>query len=114
MIKKIEEEKPIYRVTKSVNGKWGIKSKYSGKSVTSKWGIRISVFKEKTDYKFMPKTIHRDNQGAYNTRSGGGNSNAIRVPSLKRNDRVWRNFYVLFPSLLGKETYRGLKLKKIK
>jgi len=92
----MSQEKPIYRLVKSVNGRWGVK-----------WG-------DEPNYKFMPKQIYRDNKAAYNTRGGWSNSNAIRVPSLKRSDKVWRNFYNLFPSLKGQKTFRGCKLKKIK
>lgn len=85
------KEKPIYRLVKSVNGKWALKY----------------------DYNFMPKHITRDNKNSYNTRSGG-EQNSIRVPSLKRSDRVWRNFYNLFPFLKDKISYRGCKLKKLR
>lgn len=88
-------EKPIYRLVKSYNGHWGLK--WDGNP----------------DYDFMPKHVTRDNKAAYNARRGGY-SNAVRVPSLKRSDKVWRNFYNLFPSLKGQTTYRGCKLKKIK
>ena len=84
------QDKPIYRLVKAVNGKWCLKH----------------------DYNFMPKHITRDNKNSYNARSGG-EQNSIRVPSLKRSDKVWRNFYNLFPSLKGLKTYRGCKLKKI-
>lgn len=88
------EEKPVYRLVQSVNGRWGVK--WDGKP----------------NYNFMPKHITRDNKATYNIR-GGGESNSIRVPSLKRSDKVWRNFYNLFPTLKGQKTYRGCKLKKI-
>ena len=54
-----------------------------------------------------------DNKNSYNTRSGG-EQNSIRVPSLKRSDRVWRNFYNLFPFLKDRTSYRGCKLKKLR
>ena len=88
------QEKPIYRLVKSVNGRWAVK-----------WNGEV-------DYNFMPKQVTRDNKAAYNVK-GGGESNAIRVPSLKRSDKVWRNFYNLYPSLKGLKTYRGCKLKKV-
>lgn len=88
------EERPIYRLVKACNGRWAIK------------------YNNVLDYNFMPKQITRDNKVAYNTRSGG-ESNSIRVPSLKRSDKVWRNFYNLFPFLKGLKTYRGCKLKKV-
>lgn len=86
----MSQEKPIYRLVKAVNGKWCLKH----------------------DYNFMPKQVTRDNKNSYNTRSGG-EQNSIRVPSLKRSNKVWRNFYNLFPSLKGLTTYRGCKLKKV-
>lgn len=90
-------EKPIYRLVKCYNGHWCVK-----------WNGRA-------DYDFMPKHVNRDNQKAYNTKSGyGGNQNSIRVPSLKRSDKVWRNFYNLFPHIKGEKTFRGCKLKQIK
>jgi len=89
------EEKPIYRLVKSYNGHWGLR--WNGNP----------------DYDFMPKQVTRDNQKAYNARSGDA-CNSIRVPSLKRSDKVWRNFYNLFPSIKGQKTYRGCKLKTIK
>jgi hypothetical protein len=89
------KEKPVYRLVKAVNGRWAIKNSFN-----------------EIDYNFMPKQITRDNKAAYNARSGG-ESNSIRVPSLKRSDKVWRNFYNLFPNLKGLKTYRGCKLKKV-
>lgn len=88
-------EKPIYRLVKSCNGRWGIK--WNGK----------------TDYDFMPKLINKDNGLAYNTKSGESTSSSIRVPSLKRSDKVWRSFYNLFPHIRGLKTYRGCKLKQL-
>jgi hypothetical protein len=66
----------------------------------------------KKDYLRMPSNSTKDNNGNY-VGDGGGNENKIRVPSLKRSNRTWSNFYRLFPSLKGKDSYRGLKLKKI-
>ena len=91
----MSQEKPIYRLAKSYNGFWGVR--WDGYP----------------NYGFMPKHVTRDNQKAYNTKSGYGNRNSIRVPSLKRSDKVWRNFYNLFPQLKGQKTYRGCKLKKV-
>lgn len=73
--------------------------------------LKVSI-PRKVNYDHIPRTVNRDNQVTYNYGSGGG-SNSIRVPSLKRSDRVWRNFYRLFPSLKGRKTYNGCKLKKI-
>lgn len=86
----------LYRIVKPVNGKWGVK-----------WN-------KKLDYNFMPKQVFRDNKNVYNVRGGDGVYTSIRVPSLKRSDRVWRKFYNLFPSLKGETSYRGYKLKKLK
>jgi hypothetical protein len=90
------EEKPIYRVIKPYDGRWGVK-----------WNRNL-------DYNFMPKQITRDNQKTYNTKSGGGDyRTSIRIPSLKRSNKIWRNFYNLFPDIKGKKTFRGYKLKQI-
>ena len=43
----------------------------------------------------------RDNRGYYNGDGNGDNAKKIRVPSLKASDRVWANFYRLFPRVLG-------------
>lgn len=63
------------------------------------------------NYNSMPKPVNRDNKGVYNVGSGYGR-NSIRVPSLKRNNKVWKNFYELFPTLEGLTHYMGIKLKK--
>lgn len=42
----------------------------------------------------------RDNRGYYNGDGSGDNATKIRIPSLKASDRVWANFYRLFPSVL--------------
>ena len=84
------EDKPIYRRVKRVNSSTDIKN----------------------DYSFMPRAVFKDNQQAYNVRSGS-NYWAVRVPSLKRSKKVWERFYNLFPSLRGLKTYRGYKLKNI-
>ena len=79
-------EKPIYRLVKSYNGHWGLR--WNGNP----------------DYDFMPKQVTRDNQKAYNTKSGySGYQTSIRVPSLKRSDKVWKNFYNLFPEAKGQK-----------
>jgi len=89
------EEKPPYRIVRPING------------------VYSRRFNGRPNYRFMPRGVHRDNKNAYNTRGGDGNNNSIRVPSLKRSDRTWRNFYRLFPHLKGKDTYRGSKLRNI-
>lgn len=66
----------------------------------------------KGKYSVMPKPVNKDNQETYNRKSGNS-QNSIRVPSLKRSNKVWRQFYKLFPWLKGKETCNGGKLKKI-
>jgi hypothetical protein len=72
----------------------------------------ISRLRFRKKYLRMPPKSTKDNNGNY-VGDGGGNENKIRVPSLKRSNRTWSNFYRLFPSLKGKDSYRGLKLKKI-
>ena len=65
-------------------------------------------------YDKMPYSTDRDNKKVINRGSGaGGGYTSIRVPSLKRSNATWRNFYELFPSLKGQETFRGCKLKQI-
>ena len=63
---------------------------------------------------YQKRIINKDNQPfVYNTSGGGSNKNTIRVPSLKRSKKTWKRFYELFPTLKGKKTYKGIKLKKI-
>ena len=64
-------------------------------------------------YDYRRRVTHKDNQRFCYVGSGGSNKNEIRVPSLKRSNRTWRNFYELFPYLKGLETYHGIKLKRI-
>lgn len=66
----------------------------------------------RVNYNYSPKAAHRDNKGTYN-RGSGAQSNTIRVPSLKRSNKVWNNFYRLFPHLKGKKKWYGAKLKKV-
>ena len=41
---------------------------------------------------------HRDNNGTcYNGDGTGGGSSQIRVPSIKRSRKIWKNFYIMFP-----------------
>lgn len=42
----------------------------------------------------------RDNRGYYNGSGHGDNIKKIRIPSLKASNRVWKNFYRLFPRVL--------------
>lgn len=66
------------------------------------------------EYKTMPTLVNRDNKKASNRGSGYSNGyTSIRVPSLKRSNATWRNFYDLFPRLKGQTTFRGYKLKQI-
>ena len=46
--------------------------------------------------------VHKDNDKFCRKRTGGCSAsiNPIRVPSLKRSDRIWKNFYKLFPKYL--------------
>lgn len=84
-------------------------------------------------YNKMPKHIHKDNDGTccfpY---TDGENNSRIRVPSLKRNKKVWKRFYAQYPKikermLNGEESISGnssiggvllpksfIKLKKMK
>lgn len=49
----------------------------------------------------------------------GGEYLRIRVPSLKRSKKCWRNFYSLFPFIYeeakrsGRWVFKGLKLKSL-
>ena len=49
----------------------------------------------------------------------GGEYPRIRVPSLKRSKKCWRNFYSLFPFIYeeakrsGRWVFKGLKLKPL-
>lgn len=52
----------------------------------------------RTDYRKMPKAVHRDNKETYNVKGWCISSGyKIRVPSLKRNKKTWENFYKLYP-----------------
>ena len=54
----------------------------------------------RTDYRKMPRAVHRDNKETYNVKTKGWASSIgykIRVPSLKRNKKTWENFYKLYP-----------------
>ena len=53
-----------------------------------------------TDYRKMPRAVHRDNKEAYNVKTKGWSDSCgykMRVPSLKRNKKTWENFYKLYP-----------------
>lgn len=66
-------------------------------------------------YNYVKRIVNKDNQpGVYNSGNGCGYRSSIRVPSLKRSNKVWKNFYSLFPFLEGLDKYCGAKLKKIK
>ena len=48
------------------------------------------------------KHVRKDNSNAFILKDGGCcdyHRNRIRIPSLKRNVKTWRNFYKLFPRL---------------
>ena len=77
----------------------------------SRFERRTYYYKGK--YSVMPKPVNKDNQETYNSGSGGVNWSSVRVPSLKRSNKVWKQFYKLFPWLKGKETHNGGKLKNI-
>ena len=71
-------------------------------------------YKEKQSYKYVRRTVNKDNQKfCYNSSGGGSSSQRIRVVSLKRSDATWRRFYELFPELKGLKSYNGIKLKKV-
>lgn len=81
----------------------------------------VPLFKLNDGYNGSKIITTRDNNGQYRkSKPHKGNnfgvvytSDPIRVPSLKRNKRVWKNFYKLFPQLEGLNTYLGIKLKKL-
>ena len=65
-------------------------------------------------YGYVKRIVNKDNQkGVYNRGNGCGYCTSIRVPSLKRNNAVWKRFYDMFPEMKGREKYNGAKLKKI-
>lgn len=45
---------------------------------------------------------------------GRGSGNTIRLPSLKRNNRTWRNFYKNFPAMLDCDFIKNKRIKKKK
>ena len=51
------------------------------------------------EYHRMPRIVHRDNKRYVNQGHKWNDTIGItvRVPSLKRNKKVWKNFYDLFP-----------------
>ena len=64
--------------------------------------IKRHCYKPSTgNYEFEAKIVHRDNKDYYNLSGGGGSGSGykIRIPSLKRNEKVWKNFWKLFPYL---------------
>ena len=75
-------------------------------------------YKEKQSYKYVHRTVNKDNQKfVYNSSGGGDNHHRVRIPSIKRSDAIWKRFYELFPYY--KEHYaelnnkNGIKLKKV-
>ena len=58
---------------------------------------------------------HHDNRSQYVGTSHRGGTTSIRVPSLKRNKRTWKNFYKLFPFMEDEEWLgrKRVKLKKL-
>ena len=43
--------------------------------------------------------VHHDNGKTRIGTGGGGNRWVARVPSLRRSNKIWKNFYKLFPSV---------------
>ena len=75
-------------------------------------------YKEKQSYKYVRRTVNKDNQKfVYNSSGGSDNHHRVRIPSIKRSDATWKRFYELFPYY--KEHYaelnnkNGIKLKKV-
>ena len=58
--------------------------------------------------------VNRDNKDDYNYGSGGSNINSVRYPSKKRNKKVWKKFYKLFPRLAERDDWDGKTSKKMK
>lgn len=49
---------------------------------------------------YMLYGVSRDNKDGFKKGGGGDyHNNRVRVPSLKRNIKTWKNFYKLFPRL---------------
>lgn len=65
------------------------------------------------------KTIGNQSDKEYEWIYSCGKSARIRIPSLKRSKRCWRNFYHLFPFIYeeakkdDKWTFNGFKLKPV-
>lgn len=53
----------------------------------------------------------RDNKVQLNG-FGWGTGNTIRLPSLKRSKRTWRNFYKHFPIMLESDFIKNRRIKK--
>lgn len=75
-------------------------------------------YKESQSYKYVRRTVNKDNQKfVYNSTGGGDNHHRVRIPSIKRSDATWKRFYELFPYY--KENFaklnnkNGIKLKKV-
>ncbi len=56
---------------------------------------------------------NRDNKVQLNG-VGWGSGNTIRLPSLKRSKRTWRNFYKHFPMMLECDFIKNRVIKKKK
>ncbi|MBO6256227.1 MAG: hypothetical protein J6O49_21710 [Bacteroidaceae bacterium] len=74
-------------------------------------------YREKTKYRYVKRSVNKDNQkNVYNTGGHDGYFSA-RVPSMNRSNATWKRFYELFPYY--REHYNelnnknGLKLKKV-
>ena len=78
--------------------------------------IERERYKAWKSYRYFKRFVHKDNQKFVYNSGSRYRGNAVRVPSMKRSNAVWKRFYELFPSY--KEHYNelnnknGLKLKK--
>jgi predicted metal-binding transcription factor (methanogenesis marker protein 9) len=74
--------------------------------------LRYCVDSEK--YGYLKRIVNKDNQkNVFNTGNHGRYYYFdARVPSLKRSDRVWRNFYELFPEYRPKTKEEAARLKR--
>lgn len=53
----------------------------------------------RTDYRKMPRAVYRDNKRNYNESGWYCSGYTMRVPSIKRSKKTWKNFYRLFPKI---------------
>ncbi len=74
------------------------KVRHAGSLVSSEY----TVYRERRDNKPQLNGI------------GWGGGNTIRLPSLKRSKRTWRNFYKHFPIMLEHDYIKNRVIKKKK